>query len=343
MNTVRNAPVTRGSHVERSAVADIRVCFSYAHTDAPFDGSNTFTRALRKNVSCAQGFTVVNNLDSEYDVLFMNQLSRSPGSLYALSEIREALDGGCEKKLVVRAVNLECNDPYADPLHFLSHHKSEGAVLDLLNMADFVIFQSAYQKDFFDRFGYDGKSHTIIHNGAVPAFLSMFGGTKRLEAKDDLVLISSAMSTNRTKRQEIIAALSFLPGVRVIHSGVWPQGLDQGRVELTGVLSHEEMVRLYERGHFLLHPAIHDVCPNSLIEGLGAGLPAIYNPGPGSGSELCGKFGISLDENDLPGTVARAREEYEQLATALVANRHYYSIDRAASDYISVFKNAMHR
>jgi hypothetical protein len=86
--------------------------------------------------------------------------------------------------------------------------------------------------------------------------------------------------------------------------------VDLGKVELGGILSHDEMARLYESGHYFLHPAIRDVCPNSLIEGLCAGLPAIYNPRLGSGSELGGEFGIALDENDLPGTVARARKQY---------------------------------
>ena len=76
------------------------------------------------------------------------------------------------------------------------------------------------------------------------------------------------------------------------------------------------------------------------MEGLCAGLPAIYNPGLGSGRELGGKFGIPLDENDLAGTVARGRKEYERLATALAADRHYYSIERAAPIYMSVFKRA---
>ena len=85
------------------------------------------------------------------------------------------------------------------------------------------------------------------------------------------------------------------------------RGCGSRKVELAGVLSHGEMARLYEQGHYFLHPAISDVCPNSLIEGLCAGLPAIYNPGLGSGIELGGKFGISLDENDLLGTVAWGR------------------------------------
>ena len=338
MKIARSAPAVNCSYEERATVADIRICFSYTHTDAPLDGSNNFTRALREHVSHVPGFTIVDDLHGDYEVLFMNQLSRSPGSPYALSEIRAVLDGGRNKKLVVRASNLNRNYHYKDPIRYLRHYMQDKPTLDLLNMADSVIFQSAFQKGFFDRFGYKGKNHTIIHNGAAPAFLNVPGGAKRLEARDDLVLVSSAMATKSAKRQDIIAALSLVQGVKVIHSGAWPKDLDQGKVELAGVLSHDAMARLYERGHYFLHPAVRDVCPNSLIEGLCAGLPAIYNSGTGSGMELGGKFGIPLNENDLPGTVRQAREQYERLATALAADRHYYSIDRAAPNYMSVFK-----
>jgi glycosyltransferase involved in cell wall biosynthesis len=338
MKMATSAPTNNHSSEERATVADVRICFSYTHTDAPLDGSNNFTRVLREYVSRVPGFTIADDLHDDYDVLFMNQLSRSPGSPYALSEIRAALSGLTKKKMVVRAINLRRNYRYRDPVSYLRHYMRDRSTLNLLNMADFVIFQSSFQKNFFDRFGYQGKNHTVIHNGASPTFLNVPAGAKRLGAREDLILVSSAMSTNSVKRQDIIAALSLLPGVKVIHSGVWPEHSDRGKVELAGVLSHDEMAQLYERGHYFLHPAIRDVCPNSLMEGLCAGLPAIYNPGLGSGSELGGKFGIALDENDLPGTIVSARRRYEGLATALAANRHYYSIDRAAPNYLSVFK-----
>ena len=331
-------PVISESYKERTAIADIRICFAYRHTDAPSDGSNTFTRALREYVSGVPGFTIVDDPHLDYDVLFMNQLNRSPGSPYALSEIRAALGGATNKMLVVRAINLSGSFTYNDSIPYSGHSFGDRPVLDLLNIADFVIFQSAFQKSLFDRSGYQGKNHTVIHNGAAPVFLNVPGGAKKLGTKDDLILVSSAMARNVAKRQDIIAALSLVPGVKVIHSGVWPEDVDPGKVELAGVLSHKEMARLYERGHYFLHPALSDVCPNSLIEGLCAGLPAIYHPGLGSGSELGGKFGLALDENDLAGTVARARKEYEWLATELAANRHYYSIERAAPNYMSVFE-----
>jgi glycosyltransferase involved in cell wall biosynthesis len=338
MKIAISEPATNCSYQKRATVADIRICFSYMHSDAPLDGSNNFTRALREHVSRGPGFTIVDDLHGDYDVLFMNQLSRSPGSPYALSEIRAALNGGGKRKMVVRAINLKRNYQYWDPIRYFRHYMRDRSTLDLLNMADFVIFQSAFQKGFFHRFGYKGKNHTVIHNGAASVFLNVPGGAKRLGARDDLILVSSAMATKSAKRHDIIAALSLVPGVKVIHSGVWPSNLNQGKVELSGVLSHDEMARLYERGHYFLHPAIRDVCPNSLMEGLCAGLPAVYNPGLGSGGELGGKFGIPLNESDLPGTVVRARKQYERLATALAVNRHYYSIERAAPNYMSVFK-----
>jgi glycosyltransferase involved in cell wall biosynthesis len=320
-------------------MTDIRLCFSYKDTGSPWNGTNTFTRALREHLSRMTGFSIVHDLFGDYDMLFMNELSRGPGSPYALSEIRAILDGSRNKKLVVRAINLKRNHHFTNHADdFLGDDPEDRATLDLLNMADLVIFQSTFQKGFFDRFGYRGKKHKVIHNGASSVFLGVPGGAKGLEAKGDLILVSAAMATISTKRQDIIARLSLVPGVRVIHSGVWPENLDRAKVDLAGVLSHDEMARLYERGHYFLHPAVHDACPNSLIEGLCAGLPAIYNPGLGSGRELGGKFGIPLDENDLPGTVARAREEYERLATALAADRHYYSIERAAPSYINVFE-----
>jgi len=53
MKTARSAPVTNRSYEERAIVSEIRICFSYTHTDAPLDGSNNFTRALREHVSQA--------------------------------------------------------------------------------------------------------------------------------------------------------------------------------------------------------------------------------------------------------------------------------------------------
>jgi glycosyltransferase involved in cell wall biosynthesis len=318
---------------------NLRLCFSYAHTDAPADGSNSFVRALRGHLSQSLGVTIVDDLHGQYDVLFTNQLSRAPGSRFSVSEIRALLNAENSRKLVVRAINLSGNYEADMPsdLPFRTDLQDQ-PILELLNLADFVIFQSAFQKTIFGRSGFKGDRHSVVHNGAASVFSCIPAKVKKLTAEDSLILVSAAMSTIGAKRHDIIARLSLIPGVKVIHAGVWPQGLDSGKVELAGVLSHDEMAKLYARSHYFLHPAVRDVCPNSLIEGLCAGLPSIYNPGPGSGAELGNRFGIALDENDLPGTISRARGKYEALSTALIPARHYFSIERAASSYLDIFK-----
>jgi hypothetical protein len=54
-------------------------------------------------------------------------------------------------------------------------------------------------------------------------------------------------------------------------------------------------------------------------------------------------FGLALDENDPPGAIARPRNQYQWLATELAANRHYYSIERAAPNYMSDFERVAER
>ena len=143
----RTAPAMVRTNEGRPTSPEIRICFSYSSTEAPIDGSNTFTHELREHVSRASGFTIVDNLHDDYDVLFMNPLSRSPGHPYALSEIRTALIGKENRKLVVRAIN-KSNGQNGDPIFDRQRYSDYGSTMKLLNVADFVIFQSDFQKSF---------------------------------------------------------------------------------------------------------------------------------------------------------------------------------------------------
>ena len=134
------------SYQERAAVADVRICFAYRHTDAPPDGSNTFTRALREYVSSVPHFTIVDDLHSDYDVLFMNQLNRSPGSP-VFSFGNPCSTGGENQKKAGGPGRQSKSAILCNRFYPLSGQAfNDRSVLDLLNMADFVIFQSAFQK-----------------------------------------------------------------------------------------------------------------------------------------------------------------------------------------------------
>src|SRR5579864_7322478 len=114
---------------------DLRLCFSYMHTDVPSDGSNSFARALRGQLSRTQGLAIVDDVRGDYDVLFMNQLSRGPENPHNLSEIRGVLRAGKHRKLVVRAINLNRNCEYGGTIHSLLRNVRDLAILKLLKMA----------------------------------------------------------------------------------------------------------------------------------------------------------------------------------------------------------------
>jgi glycosyltransferase involved in cell wall biosynthesis len=99
------------------------------------------------------------------------------------------------------------------------------------------------------------------------------------------------------------------------------------------------MVRVFADCHYFLHPAIKDPCPNSIFEAICSGMPVIYNPAPGSSTEIVGACGIPLDEDDLDGTIAVAREQLIKLKNAVIEKRVNYTIDKAANEYRTVFKN----
>ena len=128
-------------------MTELRICFFYTHSEIPSDGSNSFARALHGHLSQVRGLTIVDDVRGEYDVLFMNQLSRGPRSSHNLSEIRGVLRAGKNKKLVVRAINLNRNREYGGPIRsLLPNYVRDKAIFKLLGMADFVIFQRLPRK-----------------------------------------------------------------------------------------------------------------------------------------------------------------------------------------------------
>jgi glycosyltransferase involved in cell wall biosynthesis len=207
-------------------------------------------------------------------------------------------------------------------------------MIRLLNLADFVIFQSEFQKSFFEKWGYKGKNNVVIHNGAPDIFKNYDYSIK--EIHNPLRLVSNS-NYKKFKRHDMVARMSLLKGVNVTHIGRWSNEIKNHKVDLKGTLSHEEIVNIYKNSDYLLHPAILDPCPNSIIEALSFGLPVIYSNKEGSGQELVRGNGIAINENNLEETIKTAKENFVSLKNKLANDRDYYSIKRATSMYIDVF------
>lgn len=311
---------------------------TYRTVDRPWGGANNFIRALKRHLVETGPYVFTDTLEEPCDLLFMNQLGCGPGAdgrKLSLRQVRRAMarDG---RKLAVRAVNLNRHAFRMGPRNLVRGTLEDWGTLKLLALADRAIFQSAYQRDVFRAAGYRGRSHTIIHNGADPAFWAETPPTP--PGAGPLRLISATASPRRTKRHALIAAVSRLPGVEVLHCGAWPDGVETGAVKLQGSLDRFAMARLYREAHLFLHPAIKDPGPNAVFEAICAGLPVLYSAGPGASAEIVGANGLTLDDDDPAATVDAARRDWVDLAERVWAARGYYRIDRATAAYVQVFR-----
>ncbi len=321
----------------------MRVHFTYSTVDKPWGGANNFIRTLKERLVATGDVELTDSLEEPCDLLFMNQLAPGPGasgrklSLSAVDAARRR--DGC--RLVVRAVNLYRHAFRRGPCNLVKGTLSDRSTIKLLEMADTAIFQSDYQRNVFRGAGYVGKRHAVIHNGADPVYWND-APPARL-GSGPLRVVSATNSDRASKRHDLIAAISRLPGVEATHCGAWPKGLDPGNVNLLGSRERGELARLYAGMHFFVHPAVKDPCPNAVVEAICSGLPVLYNPGPGSSREIVSNNGMALDINDLAASLSTARNCLEELQQAVRSSRARYRIERATEDYLEVFRAEMKR
>lgn len=321
----------------RNYLPDMRIHFTYRHVDKPWGGANNFIRALRTHLAACGGVEFTEPAEAPTDIMFMNQLGKGPGGdgrRYSLREV-ERLIARDRRKLVVRAVNLQRHAFPLGPRNLIFGTMEDRATMGLLELADMVIFQSGYQREVYVRAGYRGSCDRIVHNGAAPMYRNEAPATA---VGDTLRVVSATASPRATKRHDLIAAVSRLPGVELMHFGAWPKGVAVEKVKLMGTCGQQELAENYTRAHYFLHTAIKDPCPNVLFEAICSGLPILYNPDQGSSREIVGDNGVALDVNDLASSLERARSELSRLQERVRATRDYYRIDRAMAAYADAFQ-----
>jgi glycosyltransferase involved in cell wall biosynthesis len=321
----------------------MRVFFTYKHIDQPWGGANNFIRALHGELACVK-YEFVKTIESNCDIIFMNQLGTGPGSkgkdisINFLKKLKSKKRSA--PKIVVRAVNLNWHAHRHGVRNIILGRWKDRQTLKLLNMADVVIFQSAYQRDFFIESGYGMKNeNVVIHNGASDSFWCE--SPSYVEPKGVLKLISSTASSRKTKRHDLIAKISMLKGVEVSHLGGWPDDVEVGNVKLLGMRSRDEMAAEMKNHHYFLHTAIKDPCPNAIFEAISMGLPVIYNPDIGSSAEIVNGNGLPLNESDLDSTIDLAFSNLKSLREMILNNRDNYFVSRATREYKEVFEKLL--
>jgi len=325
----------------------IRIHFTYKHIDKPWGGANNFIRALNIELSNSEKYNLIDSINEDCDIIFMNQLGAGPGnngevlSLKDIYKIKKEF--GDSKKIVVRAVNLNWHAHNHGLRNFFWGRRQDKRTVALLNLADVAIFQSDYQRSFFIKAGYKKtNSNVVIHNGADKSFWCDNPICPYIN-NGVLKLISSTASPRKTKRHDLIAKLSMLNGVEIMHLGAWPKDIDSGKVNLLGTLSREKMVEKMKQCHYFLHTAIKDPCPNAIFEAICMGLPVIYNPDIGSSAEIVADNGLPLDVSNLKDTVDQARSKLQELHKVVLLNRSNYKIKSATKEYTKIFEELMTR
>lgn len=320
----------------------MKILCTYKPIDTPWGGANNFLRALYAELR-KLGVSITFDREDSFDLIFMNQLGPGRGQErepYTLSEVMEIKAQNSKAPLVVRCVNLRRHSHPSLFYKLSKDSKKDKNTIAHIEIADFAIFQSQYQYDFFAKMGTRSKRYEIVHNGASSNFM-ISNPAKQCYQGQTLKLISSSFSNRATKRHDILADLSEIKNVEIKHIGAWPDKLNKKKVNCVGVIGHSAMMELFKESHYFVHPAVRDPCPNSMIEALCAGVPVLYNPGLGSGRELGEEHGLELDITNLQETINIAQRQYSKLVEELSNKRAHYSIECAAEKYLNCFRGAM--
>ena len=322
----------------------IRIFFGYRHKENAWGGANSFLRTLYNAIQENEKFQLTHDYNDPCDLIFLNQLNRGPGgdkkkwSIKSIAKkIRSIAKNGKKKPcLIVRAVNLRRNvDIDGGILTRIIGYYNDLKVIKLLNMADLVIFQSNYTKKVFINAGYQGKSSVVIYNSADPVYCEK--STPNMSSTEKLRLIAVSFSTRNIKKHYLMAKISLIRNTEVTYIGNWPRDTNSHNVKLMGVLNKSEIKKLMVKNHYLLHPAIRDACPNSIVEGLSAGLPVIYNSQEGSSAELVGNAGFAINEANIESTVIHARLKLRDYKLAVLRQRKKFLTESIANQYLENF------
>ena len=333
-------------------MAPIRIYCNYRVVEGPWGGANSFLRRLLTSIRKAPGFELVDTPAGRPDLVLLNQLYRGPArgrwtrKFRSPRELRDwkafgrpgllaRFSGGrsAPPKFVCRLVNLE-EHAYG------RRSAGDARLLAALKYTDADVFQSHYLREIFRSAGYTKPGAVIIHNGADTDVFRP-GDHPVWTPRRALRLVSCTFATRASKRFDLIAAISRLPGVEVSHIGQWPAGQPTGNVVPLGALTQSEMAAVYrDRADAFLHPAERDICPNAVLEAMCAGLPVAFHPLGGT-AELVGSGGVVLDERDVASGIEDLRQRYAECRAAVLASRQSLSIDRAADQYLALFRRTL--
>jgi glycosyltransferase involved in cell wall biosynthesis len=325
----------------------MKLYIHYDITKKPWGGGNSFLKAFKKY--CEESdIQLSKKINDNYDILFFNAASKSQTKEISIDEL---------VKLKTLGVNNRFSNAFFPRKPKILVYRSDGFRHEYANMsnnsgdliqqlslsiADHVIFQNKSSLVTASRgnVGYCKNNYDIVYNGVDQELFKL--KENFWNKKGVLKVFSANWSNNLNKGYETIARFSNLEGVELTFCGNWPTSVNKEKVKVTPALPQEELSKEYLKHDVFLHPSKYDQSPNVCLEAISCGLPIIFHNTSGI-KEVAGECGIEVNEKNLNETYQNIINQYDSLVKIIVKNREYYSISRAAEEYINIFKKILDR
>jgi glycosyltransferase involved in cell wall biosynthesis len=178
--------------------------------------------------------------------------------------------------------------------------------------ADATIVQSRYSLEKHRELGLELRNPVVISNSVDPAIFHPPARREPVSGRR-VRLIATSWSDNPRKGADVLAWLDRqldFDSFELTFAGRTQQSFD--RIRVVGPLASEPLADLLRAHDIYLATSRDDPCSNALLEALACGLPAAFLRSGGH-PELVGEAGIGFDDaEELPGVLARLRDELDQ-------------------------------
>lgn len=298
---------------KRKAVA--RVAFNMAPRRGPYGGGNQWLNQLSSSLKNS-GYAVQFSLDEEVDCVVGTHAGLGGSLAFSYEDILRAR---------ARNPHLVCIQRIND-----NDVRKGTDAMDLLlqeanRAADHTVFVSEWLRDYHASRWFDAtKQHSVILNGADPSVFHPIGGSV-WRPGTPLRLVTHHWSDNRSKGfdfygeiDEAIASGS-VPNTELWVIGRWPKDLKWRKARTFPPCAGEKLARLLRQCHGYVTASRHEPGAMHPVEGLQCGLPLIYHQETGGTVELGRRYGVEVSGRNIPETLARFREAYDEVRQKVLA------------------------
>jgi glycosyltransferase involved in cell wall biosynthesis len=154
-------------------------------------------------------------------------------------------------------------------------------------LSNYVVYQSDFVKNWWEsEYGDLQKPDSVIHNGVN--FDKFYANDKNME-EIELLIVEGNIEDDRVTRHIVLNLCNFLINSGILNKisivGNVPFSLNEEikeikGINLTGVVSRDNVKSFYRRKSILLSLDLDAACPNTVIEAMAAGIPVVgYDTG----------------------------------------------------------------